>query len=201
MSNPEAGSRRLRLRLQPNDVLPAGISWSILEGYVRTSSWDQQGDAFTLAIWGPGEWLSSAYSALSPLEMLCISHVFVEQYEPSEADVLAFLKRQIQMTEQLFEINRMRSAELRLLALLRWISVRFGQVNSHGHRFSLKEMNLTHRDLADLCGLTRVTVTKNLNRYKSLGLLRSVGEADLLIPADALAQRRLLADERSSQAP
>lgn len=188
-SSSGAGSRRIRLRLQPGDVLPSEGSWSILEGYVRISSWDQQGDAFTLAIWGPGEWVSTAYSTLSPLEMLCMSHVQVEQYEPAEGAVLEFLKRQIQMTEQIFEINRMRSAELRLLALLRWISVRFGQVNSHGHRFSLKEMNLTHRDLADLCGLTRVTVTKNLNRYKSLGLLRSIGESDLLIPADALLPR------------
>jgi CRP-like cAMP-binding protein len=48
-------------------------------------------------------------------------------------------------------------------------------------------MNLTHRSLAEICGLTRVTVTKNLNRYKTLGLLQSVGEADLFIPGEALA--------------
>lgn len=180
-----SAARRFRLRLQANDVLPAGLSWSILEGYVRTTSFDQDGEAFTLAVWGPGEWLSSNYSTLVPVEMQCISAVWVEQIEPSEAEVLAFLRQQIRNTEQIFEINRVRSAELRLLAMLRWISVRFGQVNSHGHRLSLKEMNLTHRDLADLCGLTRVTVTKNLNRFKTLGLLRGVGDSDLLIPADA----------------
>lgn len=180
-----SAARRFRLRLQANDVLPAGLSWSILEGYVRTTSFDQDGEAFTLAVWGPGEWLSSSYSTLVPVEMQCISAVWVEQIEPSEAEVLAFLRQQIRNTEQIFEINRVRSAELRLLAMLRWISVRFGQVNSHGHRLSLKEMNLTHRDLADLCGLTRVTVTKNLNRFKTLGLLRGIGDADLLIPADA----------------
>jgi CRP-like cAMP-binding protein len=54
-----------------------------------------------------------------------------------------------------------------------------------GHRFSLKDMNLTHKSLADLCGLTRVTVTKNLNRYKALGILQKVSEADWLIPSDA----------------
>jgi CRP-like cAMP-binding protein len=129
--------------------------------------------------------VSNSYSTLVPVEMQCISAVWVEQIEPSEADVLAFLRLQIRNTEQIFEINRVRSAELRLLAMLRWISVRFGQVNSHGHRLSLKEMNLTHRDLADLCGLTRVTVTKNLNRFKTLGLLRVIGDSDLLIPADA----------------
>jgi CRP-like cAMP-binding protein len=181
----DAPARRFRLRLQANDVLPAGLSWSILEGYVRTTSFDQDGEAFTLSVWGPGEWLSSSYSTLVPVEMQCISAVWVEQIEPSEAEVVDFLRLQIRNTEQIFEINRVRSAELRLLAMLRWISVRFGQVNSHGHRLSLKEMNLTHRDLADLCGLTRVTVTKNLNRFKALGLLRGIGDSDWLIPADA----------------
>ncbi|MEB3353275.1 MAG: Crp/Fnr family transcriptional regulator [Cyanobacteriota bacterium] len=185
----DASDRRFRLRLQASDVLPAGLSWSILEGYVRTTSFDQDGEAFTLAVWGPGEWVSSNYSTLVPVEMQCISAVSVEKMEPSEAEVLAFMRLQIRNTEQIFEINRLRSADLRLLAMLRWISVRFGQVNSHGHRLSLKEMNLTHRDLADLCGLTRVTVTKNLNRFKTLGLLRGVGDTDLLIPADARLPR------------
>jgi hypothetical protein len=181
----DPSARRFRLRLQANDVLPAGLSWSILEGYVRTTSFNQDGEAFTLSVWGPGEWLSSSYSTLVPVEMQCISAVWVEQIEPSEAEVVDFLRLQIRNTEQIFEINRVRSAELRLLAMLRWISVRFGQVNSHGHRLSLKEMNLTHRDLADLCGLTRVTVTKNLNRFKALGLLRGIGDSDWLLPADA----------------
>jgi len=29
-----------------------------------------------------------------------------------------------------------------------------------GYRLSLKELNLTHQSLAELCGHTRVTVTK-----------------------------------------
>ena len=48
-------------------------------------------------------------------------------------------------------------------------------------------MTLTHRALADLCGLTRVTVTKLLNRYKSNGLLQQVSTDDLFIPSVALS--------------
>jgi CRP-like cAMP-binding protein len=109
----------------------------------------------------------------------------VEQLHPSEAELIEFLQQQIRNTEEIFEINRIRSADERLLRLLFWLGERFGQVSSRGHRFSLKDMNLTHKGLADLCGLTRVTVTKNLNRYKALGLLQKVSEADWLIPADA----------------
>jgi CRP-like cAMP-binding protein len=47
-------------------------------------------------------------------------------------------------------------------------------------------MNLTHKALADICGLTRVTVTKNLNRYKALGLLSKVSETDLLVHIEPL---------------
>jgi hypothetical protein len=175
----------LRLTLLPNDVLPDGLSWRILDGYIRTAAWDSEGEAITLGLWGPGDWVTSAYSALRPVEVQCLSTAVVEQLHPSEAELIEFLQQQIRNTEEIFEINRIRSADERLLRLLFWLGERFGQVSSRGHRFSLKDMNLTHKGLADLCGLTRVTVTKNLNRYKALGLLQKVSEADWLLPADA----------------
>jgi CRP-like cAMP-binding protein len=184
------GARPIRLTMQANDVLPDGLSWSILDGYVRTAAWDEGGESITLGVWGPGEWVTNTFSTLRPVEMQCLSAVRVEQFDPSQVDILEFLQLQIRNTEQIFEINRIRSSEDRLLSLLRWISQRFGQVNSVGYRLSLKDMNLTHRNLADICGLTRVTVTKNLNRYKALGWLQEAGEADLMIPIAAF--RRLL---------
>jgi CRP-like cAMP-binding protein len=70
--------------------------------------------------------------------------------------------------------------------LLRWIGSRFGQVNSKGYRLSLKDMNLTHKALADICGLTRVTVTKMLNSYKSDGVLQQITKDGLFIPSSIL---------------
>jgi CRP-like cAMP-binding protein len=69
-----------------------------------------------------------------------------------------------------------------LLALLGWIAQSFGQVNSRGCRLSLSELNLTHKALAELCGLTRVTVTKLLSRFRLDGQLVPVSDQDLLIP-------------------
>ncbi len=173
----------LRLTLLPNDVLPEGLNWKIQDGYIRTAAWDEEGESLTLGVWGPGDWVTNSYSSLRPVEVQCLSTVVVEQYHPTEDEILHFLKQQIRNTEEIFEINRIRSAESRLLTLLRWIGTRFGQVSSKGYRLSLKDMNLTHKSLGDICGLTRVTVTKNLNRYKTLGLLQQVSDADLLIPA------------------
>jgi len=179
-------SQPLRLSLLPNDVLPAAITWRIHDGYLRTSTWDEEGEAITLGIWGPGDLVTSAHSGLAAIELQCLTAVVVEQHEPTEAETLSLLLHQIRNTEEIFEINRIRSAERRLLMLLRWIGRRFGQVSSRGYRLSLKDMNLTHKALAEVCGLTRVTVTKNLNRYKTLGLLQKVSQADLFIPADNL---------------
>jgi Crp-like helix-turn-helix domain len=184
---PRAHPKALRLTLLPNDVLPEGLTWRIHDGYIRTTAWDAEGESITLGIWGPGDLVTNAHSGLDPVEVQCLSTVVVEQHTPSDAETLAFLLHQIRNTEEIFEINRIRSAERRLLMLLRWIGLRFGQVSSRGYRFSLKDMNLTHRALAEVCGLTRVTVTKNLNRYKTLGLLQQVSEVDLFIPSEGLA--------------
>ena len=177
----------LCITLLPNDVLPERLNWRIQEGYIRTAAWDDDGDTITLGLWGPGDWITSTYSALRPVEIQCLTTVVVEQFNPGTADIQQLLLRQIQNLEEIFQINRIRSADQRLLGLLAWIGRRFGQVSSRGYRLSLKDMNLTHKALADLCGLTRVTVTKMLNRYKNTGLLQQVSKDDLFIPSLALS--------------
>lgn len=176
----------LRLTLQPGDVLPESLSWKILDGYLRTSVLEEDGESIILGVWGPGDWITAAYSALKPIEIQCISTVVVEQFVPEPDDIQQLLRQQIQNLEEIFQFNRIRSADTRLLRLLAWIGRRFGQVSSRGYRLSLKEMNLTHKALADLCGLTRVTVTKVLNRYKVEGVLQQVSQDDLFIPIEAL---------------
>lgn len=176
----------LRLTLQPGDVLPESLSWTILDGYLRTSVLEEDGESIILGVWGPGDWITAAYSALKPIEIQCISTVVVEQFVPEPDDIQQLLRQQIQTLEEIFQFNRIRLADTRLLRLLAWIGRRFGQVSTRGYRLSLKEMNLTHKALADLCGLTRVTVTKVLNRYKVEGVLQQVSQDDLFIPIEAL---------------
>ncbi len=179
-------AQALRLTLQPNDVLPENLNWKIQEGYIRTATWDEEGETITLGVWGPGDWVTAAYSALKPVEIQCLTTVVVEQFQPEPGDIEALLLQQIKNLEEIFQVNRIRSADQRLLALLAWIGRRFGQVSSRGYRLSLKDMNLTHKSLADLCGLTRVTVTKMLNRYKGEGVLQQISKDDLFIPSVAL---------------
>jgi len=182
-----ATQQPLRLTLQPGDVLPETLNWKIQDGYIRTSTWDEDGESIVLGVWGPGDWVTAAYSALKPVEIQCISTVIVEQFQPAASDVERLLLQQIQNLEEILQLNRIRSADQRLLTLLAWIGRRFGQVSSRGYRLSLKDMNLTHKSLADLCGLTRVTVTKMLNRYKGEGVLQQISKDDLFIPSTAIS--------------
>jgi CRP-like cAMP-binding protein len=158
------------------------MSWRLHEGYVRSATWDLEGESITLGLWGPGDVLTSETPVVQPLELQCLTTVVVEHIELDPSDLLLHLQRERQMLAELFAIQRIRSGERRLLTLLRWIGQSHGQVNSHGCRLSLSELNLTHRALADLCGLTRVTVTKLLSRFRAEGRLVAVGESDPLIP-------------------
>jgi CRP-like cAMP-binding protein len=173
----------LHLTLQPGSVLPDNLSWKILEGYIVTNYWDEEEETITLGIWGQGDWVTTSYSALKPIEIQRISTAVVEQFEPTAEDINQLLLQQIKNLEEIFQLNRIRAADQRLITLLTWIGRRFGQVSTRGYRFSLKDMRLTHKTLADICGLTRVTVTKALNRYKVDGILQQVSKDDLLIPA------------------
>jgi len=121
-----------------------------------------------------------------PVAIQCLTTVVVEQFQPGPADIEALLLQQIQNLEEIFQVNRIRCADQRLLALLAWIGRRFGQVSSRGYRLSLKDMNLTHKSLADLCGLTRVPLANRLNRYKGEGVLQQISQDDLFIPSVAL---------------
>ena len=174
--------RPLRLTLHPNDVLPEAMSWRIVEGYVRSLTWDLEGDSITMGLWGPGDVISSEDPPLFPLELHCLTTGVVDHVEPSGEERESHLRRERQMLAELTVIQRVRSADARLMKLLLWIGGSFGQVNSHGCRLSMSELNLTHRGLADLCGLTRVTVTKILSRFRAEGQLQPIGDDDWLIP-------------------
>lgn len=172
----------LQFTLHPKDVLPEGMGWRLHEGYVRSASWDLEGECIALGLWGPGDVITSENPVVQPLELQCLTTVVVEHIELDSRDQHQHLRRERQMLAELLTIQRIRSGERRLLTLLSWIGQSHGQVNRHGCRLSLSELNLTHQALADLCGLTRVTVTKLLCRFRAEGRLLAVGDSDLLIP-------------------
>ena len=172
----------LRLRLGAGEHLPCNLSWHVDDGYLRLSSWGEHAEQFTLGLWGAGDLVIPSLIGVQPLELTALSAVRVEAHEATAAEKQLFLEDQIQQASKLLQFTRVRPAELRLLKLLMWLGHRFGRVNSRGISLSFDDMNLTHRHLAELAGMTRVTVTKTLSRLRQEQILISDGTDELLRP-------------------
>ena len=172
--------RELKLRLSAGESLPTSLSWVIDDGYVCLSTWNDDDSTTTLGIWGPGELVIPSLIKDRPLQLCSLSTVHVEEHVATTEEQQMVLNQQVQQLATLLQLTRIRRAEERLFRLLLWLGQRFGRVNSQGVSLSFSAMNLTHRNLAELTGMTRVTVTKALIRFRQEGRLCKQGGEELL---------------------
>jgi hypothetical protein len=182
-------TQHLRLSLSAGETLPNSINWFIEEGYLIASSWTDNNESTIVGLWGPGEQVIPKLITIQPLLLTSLSAVELEQCHPSSDDEHEFQQQLIQRLSENLRISQIKPAEQRLLQLMLWIGERYGRVNSQGVSLSLAGMNLTHRNLALLAGLTRVTVTKTLSRFRDSGHLQKIGEDDLLATAGSCKKK------------
>jgi len=180
-------ARDLHLSLQAAAAVPSNLNWRIEDGYLRVASWSDQGESCTFGLWGPGDLVIPSLITVAPLQLQALSSARVEEADPSPQEREAFLLDQSLQTSTLLRLSRTRPAESRLFQLLLWIGERFGRVSSRGVSLSFEDMNLTHRHLAEISGLTRVTVTKAISHFRQEGYLLKDGPDELLL-REALPQ-------------
>ncbi|MFQ6537654.1 MULTISPECIES: Crp/Fnr family transcriptional regulator [Aphanothece] len=175
-------SRRcLRLSLRAGETLPANIGWRLEQGYLWLARWTAGADPLTLGVWGPGELVIPSLVGLSDLELRSLSPVVVVEEEPSSAMEQEFLQDQLRQSAMLLLLSRVRPAESRLLQLLDWFGTRFGTMTGQGVQLRFGERPLTHQQLADIAGMTRVTVTKALSQFRQAGLITGQQDGALLL--------------------
>ena len=175
-------SRHLELSLHPGSTVPCNLSWRIDDGYLQVASWSEQGESFTLGLWGPGDLVIPALMVFTPLQLVALSSARLHEASPDAQERESFLVLQSQQMSTLLKLSRTRPAEERLFQLLTWMGKRFGRVSRRGVSLCFEEMNLTHRNLAEISGLTRVTVTKAISHFRQAGALVREGEDDWLLP-------------------
>lgn len=168
--------RREPLTLHPSQL------WEIERGFVKALTWDEQGCVLTLGIWGPGECVGLPLGNISPYQLLCVTAVQGKIIQLSGGYPHDFLRNQAQQTQELLSLFRCRCLENRLLDLLWWLANRFGEAVPGGYRTGIP---VTHQDLADLLGSTRVTMTRMLRQLEEAGKL------------DRLANRQFFLRERT----
>jgi CRP-like cAMP-binding protein len=158
--------RRSHLPLRPN------ILWQIETGFVRTSTWQEDGTCLTLGLWGSGDIVGKALSKAEPYQIECLTAVeatllpISHWHQATDALLL-----HIQRSGELIEILHCKKADSSLLKLLGWLAERFGHQVEQGQ---LIDLRLTHQDIAELIGLTRVTVTRLLNEFEKQGIIQRV---------------------------
>ena len=146
--------------------------WQIETGVVRTLTWHENGNLINLGLWGPGDVVGRVLSKANPYQIECLTPVIatlLPAHSWSQATDALILH--IQRAGELIEILHCGQAEASLLRLFAWLAKRFGQEVEQG---KLIDLRLTHQDIADLIGLTRVTVTRLLNDFEKQKIIQRV---------------------------
>jgi CRP-like cAMP-binding protein len=144
--------------------------WQIETGVVRTLTWLEDGTTITLGLWGPGDIVGRVLSKANPYQIECLTLVEVKVlpvskcHEATESMIL-----HIQQFQEFIEILHCKSVDASLLRLLTWLAKRFGREIEQGKQIDLR---LTHQEIAELIGSTRVTVTRLLNEFEKRGIIQ-----------------------------
>ena len=145
------------------------LLWQIESGFVRTFTYLEDGTTVALGLWGPEDIVGSSLSRLQPYQMECLTKVEarilpLEEWEQPTQTLL----HHIQQAEELMVIRSYKKVDTMLLKLLAWLSKKFGLQVEKGR---LIDMRLTHEDLAEILGSTRVTITRILGQFEQEGLI------------------------------
>ena len=171
-SKPEA-TPQASVLFTTRSVLPAQANhlWQIKSGFVRSTTWLEEGTTVVLGIWGPGETVGILQADDQPAGQLeCMTEVeatpvlitSLPQYQ-------TVLLEQLNQLQSLMQIRSYKRVDLMLLKFLGWLSDRFGKDTPQGRIIDLR---LTHFDIAESIGTTRVTVTRILNQFEQQGVIK-----------------------------
>ena len=168
-----------RVNFKRQGVIPISPQhlWQIQTGWVRTLTWDSDGNVTTLGIWGAGDIVGAPPSHIDPYQIICLSSVQAQILPGAVAWTTENLQDHIQQTETLLRLMHCKQLPQRLLLLLSWLSQRFGYYTTKGR---LIKVQMTHQVMAETIGTSRVTVTKMLQKLEQEGAIQRYSKTILL---------------------
>lgn len=175
-SGPQEG-RRLHFYAKGEKIplVSQGV-WQVYKGLVQLSTLCHNGEEIWLGWAEPATFFGQCFSLLRSYQAIALSDVQLTWFSQAEINasprlaqmILPQLVRRIQQTEALLAISGQRRVEDRLQQLLLLMKREIGQPVAEGSRISVR---LTHQNLANAIGTTRVTVTRLLSKLKSEGAI------------------------------
>jgi CRP-like cAMP-binding protein len=164
---PSVATDRWQFSLRSQLPLKQNSLWKIESGAVRTLTWLEDGTMVTLGLWGPGEIVGKPLSRVEPYQIECLTKVEASPLLLDESHrVSDLLLAHVQQAEELMVIRSYRRVDVMLTKLLTWLARKFGRAVEAGN---LIDLRLTHQDIAETLGTTRVTVTRVLGQLEEQG--------------------------------
>ncbi|MBE9112521.1 Crp/Fnr family transcriptional regulator [Nodosilinea sp. LEGE 07298] len=144
--------------------------WLIEQGIVRALTWTSEGQVTTVGIWGQGDIVGLPLTRLMPYQMECLTSVTVTEvaFESQTRFWQQLLLNHLCYSQELFCVVQIPCLAERLLQLLHWLAHRFGYQTPEG---TVLPPLLTHKQLSEVLGSSRVTVTRLLNSLEQQGQL------------------------------
>jgi len=206
-----SGARYDEINLARGEALPAEgdipCVYFIVAGMVRLFSGTAAGRSITVSLLGAGEafLLDSAQpvgvraDALRPARIVSVPvaeiPTMLKGAPIAGAAMLAHLAKRLEDSQAVIAGLLYGAADLRvarsLLTLARGCGVRLA--TKSGERGSL-EVEISHRELADLAGVNRVTVTRKMRELANLGIVRLVRQYRKVVILDEERLQRLAAE-------
>lgn len=155
----------------PSELIPieSDFFWVLQQGVVQTCTWTEEGSPITLGYWGSGDLVGQPLSLVYPYQVKCLTTVKAKSVSLIESNnAIDSIHRHIQQTEELLYIMRSEKMYQRLRKALIWLATKFSTELEIGQ---LIDLRITHQDLAEIIGATRVTVTKLINQLEQEGFL------------------------------
>lgn len=172
--------------MHPQDI------WIVCRGVVQLSTLYPTGDEALLGLACPSMPFGTFFTRLRPYTAIALTDVDlmrlnlmeIEQSPLLAQGLFRQLSRRLQQTEAVLAMAGQRRVEDRLRHLLLLLAQEMGQPVAQGIRINTR---LTHQQLANAIGTTRVTITRLLGQLRDENWLVIDSERHLILRSSAIA--------------
>lgn len=160
--------------------------WQVCQGLVQLSTPCLNGEEVWLGWADPSMFFGQWFSLLPSYQATALSDVHLIWFSLAEINasarlsqlVLPQMVRRMRQTEALLAISGQRRVEERLQQLFLLMKQEMGEPMPEGTRFRVR---LTHQNLANAIGTTRVTVTRLLSKLKREGAITMDSDRHIIL--------------------
>jgi CRP-like cAMP-binding protein len=152
------------------EIIPLRKStlWHLQAGAARLLTLSEAGTAVTLGFLGAGDFAGQLLICIQPCELECLTDVEAVQLHHEQCRELPQVTIAHLHQTQALVCVRPGHIPQRLQRVLSWLGQKFGCPTEGGQ---LIQLRLTHQDLAETIGTTRVTITRLMQDLERQGSL------------------------------